>query len=301
MVTILWPKLGHIWQQNCVLINIGATINSGPVEVIMLPEIILAGWDVCIEFLLTAYCITEWQLTGSQTAQRSKGYPPEDPETQGHRVGVGKLKKASKRGWSLSRRASKLRLHIDPVRRAGVQGRGEEEDCGICELEMMGYFWVSFEHAWTPTRTRCCGSIFCAEHISTRLHGPTADGLCPACRPDSPASASTPALSPSSSTSSSSYTSLSASSSSSSPNDEDYAFPAAALRSVLDLQSLRARTSNEKSPWHNSDLDTDESADPDTKETLSSFLETRNILLALARAAGCVLVVGILAGRGHWV
>ncbi|KAJ7146666.1 hypothetical protein C8R44DRAFT_864403 [Mycena epipterygia] len=184
---------------------------------------------------------------------------------------------------ALSRRASKLRLHIDPVRRAGVQGRGEEGDCGIC-----------FEHAQAPTRTRCCGAIFCAEHISARLHGH-------ACRSDSPASVSTPALSPSSSTSSSSYASLSASSSSSSPNDEDYAFPAAALRSVLDLQSLRTRTSNEKSPWNNSDLDTDESADPDTKETLRSFLETRNILLALARAAGCVLVVGILAGRGHWV
>nr|GAT51000.1 predicted protein [Mycena chlorophos] len=44
-------------------------------------------------------------------------------------------------------------------------------DCGIC-----------FEQAVNPTRTSCCQHLFCADHIAEWLHGPSADGRCPACR-----------------------------------------------------------------------------------------------------------------------
>ncbi|KAJ6502941.1 hypothetical protein C8R47DRAFT_219630 [Mycena vitilis] len=39
-----------------------------------------------------------------------------------------------------------------------------------------------FELAVSPTRTRCCAHLFCAEHIAAWLTGPAADGLCPTCR-----------------------------------------------------------------------------------------------------------------------
>ncbi|KAK7052548.1 hypothetical protein R3P38DRAFT_3172850 [Favolaschia claudopus] len=61
-----------------------------------------------------------------------------------------------------------------PVRKgSGANLRKEKEperDCGIC-----------FELATNPVRTRCCGHLFCAEHIFAWLDGPSSDGLCPSC------------------------------------------------------------------------------------------------------------------------
>ncbi|KXN84039.1 hypothetical protein AN958_00528 [Leucoagaricus sp. SymC.cos] len=45
-----------------------------------------------------------------------------------------------------------------------------DRDCGIC-----------FEYAVQPSRTLCCGMIFCYEHITDWLHGPSSDGRCPSC------------------------------------------------------------------------------------------------------------------------
>ncbi|KAF5348520.1 hypothetical protein D9756_009688 [Leucocoprinus leucothites] len=45
-----------------------------------------------------------------------------------------------------------------------------DRDCGIC-----------FEYAVHPSRTFCCGMIFCFEHITDWLHGPSSDGRCPSC------------------------------------------------------------------------------------------------------------------------
>ncbi|KAJ3564535.1 hypothetical protein NP233_g8235 [Leucocoprinus birnbaumii] len=45
-----------------------------------------------------------------------------------------------------------------------------DRDCGIC-----------FEYAVHPSRTLCCGMIFCFEHITDWLHGPSSDGRCPSC------------------------------------------------------------------------------------------------------------------------
>ncbi|KAF9445462.1 hypothetical protein P691DRAFT_762489 [Macrolepiota fuliginosa MF-IS2] len=45
-----------------------------------------------------------------------------------------------------------------------------DRDCGIC-----------FEYAVRPSRTLCCGNIFCSEHITDWLHGPSSDGRCPSC------------------------------------------------------------------------------------------------------------------------
>ncbi|KAK7049289.1 hypothetical protein VNI00_005890 [Paramarasmius palmivorus] len=45
-----------------------------------------------------------------------------------------------------------------------------DRDCGIC-----------FEIAVSPSRTLCCGKLFCYEHICDWLHGAGSDGRCPAC------------------------------------------------------------------------------------------------------------------------
>ncbi|KAF8887103.1 hypothetical protein BD779DRAFT_1528158 [Infundibulicybe gibba] len=47
---------------------------------------------------------------------------------------------------------------------------GVDRDCGIC-----------FELAVSPCRTKCCGALFCAQHIAEWLSGAASDGCCPAC------------------------------------------------------------------------------------------------------------------------
>ncbi|KAI0313849.1 hypothetical protein OF83DRAFT_495952 [Amylostereum chailletii] len=50
-------------------------------------------------------------------------------------------------------------------------GKGMRDVCGIC-----------FEVAVKPNKTRCCGQLFCFQHLSDWLNAQGADGRCPSCR-----------------------------------------------------------------------------------------------------------------------
>ncbi|KAJ7620344.1 hypothetical protein FB45DRAFT_149971 [Roridomyces roridus] len=209
-------------------------------------------------------------------------------------------------------------------RRTTSRDKDAERECGIC-----------FELAAAPVRTQCCSHIFCAEHILAWLEGPSSDGRCPSCRapssatgllalghpaqlhlvppppppsrspsprvdpldnkivvgagtyasyPSVPVPSSPVMLSPvsprsaSSVSSASSCTSPSSSSSSSSEEDEDttdYSLPA--LVRARGLQTRRH-----------------------VPHPMASVLGLRGVCVSLIRALVCVLVIGVLAGRGRW-
>ncbi|KAH9983322.1 hypothetical protein BJV74DRAFT_886887 [Russula compacta] len=50
-------------------------------------------------------------------------------------------------------------------------GRGMHDVCGIC-----------FESAKKPNKSRCCGQLFCFQHLSDWLSSTESDGRCPTCR-----------------------------------------------------------------------------------------------------------------------
>lgn len=50
-------------------------------------------------------------------------------------------------------------------------GHEMKESCGIC-----------FETAVKPNKTRCCGQLFCFQHLSDWLSSHGSDGRCPTCR-----------------------------------------------------------------------------------------------------------------------
>ncbi|KAI0270039.1 hypothetical protein BC834DRAFT_967741 [Gloeopeniophorella convolvens] len=50
-------------------------------------------------------------------------------------------------------------------------GRGMRDVCGIC-----------FESAVKPNKARCCGQMFCYQHLSDWLSATGSDGRCPTCR-----------------------------------------------------------------------------------------------------------------------
>ncbi|KAI0247629.1 hypothetical protein BJV78DRAFT_904252 [Lactifluus subvellereus] len=50
-------------------------------------------------------------------------------------------------------------------------GRGMRDVCGIC-----------FESAVKPNKARCCGQLFCYQHLSDWLSAVGSDGRCPTCR-----------------------------------------------------------------------------------------------------------------------
>ncbi|KAN0123552.1 hypothetical protein V8E52_002884 [Russula decolorans] len=50
-------------------------------------------------------------------------------------------------------------------------GRGMRDVCGIC-----------FESAVKPNKSRCCGQLFCFQHLSDWLSAACSDGRCPTCR-----------------------------------------------------------------------------------------------------------------------
>lgn len=50
-------------------------------------------------------------------------------------------------------------------------GRGMRDVCGIC-----------FESAVKPNKSRCCGQLFCFQHLSDWLSATCSDGRCPTCR-----------------------------------------------------------------------------------------------------------------------
>jgi len=56
-------------------------------------------------------------------------------------------------------------------RRGIVVGKEMKDSCGIC-----------FETAVKPNKTRCCGQLFCFQHLSDWLSAPESDGRCPTCR-----------------------------------------------------------------------------------------------------------------------
>ncbi|KAF9458824.1 hypothetical protein BDZ94DRAFT_1269753 [Collybia nuda] len=66
------------------------------------------------------------------------------------------------RGWRSSSFSKK--------RRRDLKKEVVDRDCGIC-----------FEIAVSPSRTLCCGKLFCLEHITDWLHGSSSDGRCPSC------------------------------------------------------------------------------------------------------------------------
>ncbi|KAH9991304.1 hypothetical protein BJV77DRAFT_551054 [Russula vinacea] len=52
-----------------------------------------------------------------------------------------------------------------------TSGRGMRDVCGIC-----------FESAVKPNKSRCCGQLFCFQHLSDWLSASCSDGRCPTCR-----------------------------------------------------------------------------------------------------------------------
>ncbi|KAJ7610742.1 hypothetical protein DFH06DRAFT_1345849 [Mycena polygramma] len=144
---------------------------------------------------------------------------------------------------------------------------------GASTLQSVHEISPNFEPALSPLRTPCCVQLFCTEHISTWIHGPISNGLCPVCR--------APVYLPSfpSSSSSSSPSSPSSYSTSISDSEEedltDYSFPA--------LQHARLMQTRRHVP-----------------HPLSSVLGLRGAVVSLARALGCVAVVAVLAGWGRW-
>jgi len=50
-------------------------------------------------------------------------------------------------------------------------GQGMRDVCGIC-----------FETAVKPNKSRCCGQLFCFQHLSDWLSATGSDGRCPTCR-----------------------------------------------------------------------------------------------------------------------
>ncbi|KAJ7722225.1 hypothetical protein DFH07DRAFT_972022 [Mycena maculata] len=182
-----------------------------------------------------------------------------------------------------------------------------ERDCGIC-----------FERAVAPVRTPCCSYLFCAEHIAAWLDGPTADGLCPTCRapcvglltllalghpvlmypvPPPPPPSRSPSPAPCFSLDSdcasddtsevesggsyASYPSIPAalspavSDASEEEDATDYSLPA--------LVRARALQTRRHAP-----------------HPFSSVVRVRGALGSVARVAGWLLIVAVLAGRGHW-
>jgi len=56
-------------------------------------------------------------------------------------------------------------------KRGITAGRGMRDVCGIC-----------FESAVKPNKSRCCGQLFCFQHLSDWLSATCSDGRCPTCR-----------------------------------------------------------------------------------------------------------------------
>ncbi|KAJ7686030.1 hypothetical protein B0H17DRAFT_1072882 [Mycena rosella] len=184
-----------------------------------------------------------------------------------------------------------------PTRSALSAQKEAERDCGIC-----------FEFAVAPVRTLCCAHLFCAEHIAEWLHGPSSDGLCPACRAPSgltglallalghpallrlvprtppPSRSPSPSAASDCSTSSAgsyaSYPSTPAALSEAGTLSEeedatDYSLPA--------LVHARALQTRRHAP-----------------HPFSSVVGVRGALGSVARVAGWLVVVAVLAGRGRW-
>ncbi|KAJ7290043.1 hypothetical protein C8J57DRAFT_336167 [Mycena rebaudengoi] len=187
--------------------------------------------------------------------------------------------------------------------------KAAQRDCGIC-----------FELAVAPVRTLCCATLFCAEHIAAWLHGPQSDGRCPSCRapasidarigllalghpseahliPKTPPPSRAPSPVISECSSSSAYSSDSYASDSTASYSAYPSTPAALPKGNYALSEeedatdyslpalLRARALQTRRH---------------TPHPISSVLGLRAALSTVARGAGLVIIVAILAGRGGW-
>jgi len=68
-------------------------------------------------------------------------------------------------------RSSFLHWRQSPVKQLVTKKWSVDRECGIC-----------FELAVNPRRTRCCGSLFCSEHLIDWLGGDAVVGSCPSCQ-----------------------------------------------------------------------------------------------------------------------
>ncbi|KAI0304287.1 hypothetical protein B0F90DRAFT_1232899 [Multifurca ochricompacta] len=68
-------------------------------------------------------------------------------------------------------RSTMARPHGWNGKKGITMGRGMRDVCGIC-----------FESAVKPNKARCCGQLFCYQHLSDWLTGTGSDGRCPTCR-----------------------------------------------------------------------------------------------------------------------
>ncbi|KAJ7214799.1 hypothetical protein GGX14DRAFT_562831 [Mycena pura] len=178
-----------------------------------------------------------------------------------------------------------------PTRRLPVRlGRARREpsgDCGIC-----------FEHAVEPVRTPCCANVFCVDHIAAWLHGPASDGHCPACR--APSASSTPSPSPPRARSPGlcSHTSADCSSLTSSRS----ASPDRHFASSSSSESSRESSCEDATDYSFAALERARSLQRrrHTSHPLDAVLGVHGGARALLRAAVCVLVIAVLAGRGRW-
>ncbi|KAJ6533291.1 hypothetical protein DFH09DRAFT_1406803 [Mycena vulgaris] len=188
-----------------------------------------------------------------------------------------------------------------PTRSAASPAKEAERDCGIC-----------FELAVAPVRTLCCAHLFCAEHIAAWLHGPRSDGLCPACRaPAGPGllalghpalmhlvpRAPPPSRSPSPAASDSD-SDCSDSSTASAASYASYPSTPTALSPHADPASEEEDATDYSLPAlvHARALQTRRHA----PHPFSSVVGVRGALGSVARVAGWLIVVAVLAGRGRW-
>ncbi|KAF5370397.1 hypothetical protein D9758_007000 [Tetrapyrgos nigripes] len=113
-----------------------------------------------------------------QIAQSSVATPDEDPEhskewkTSG--IAVHTAIPPRPRDWHSNSYEERLKEEQERHRKEqqpkGKGRSGDERECGIC-----------FDPALNPRRTPCCKTLYCLEHITDWLTGPSAAGLCPSC------------------------------------------------------------------------------------------------------------------------
>ncbi|THU80144.1 hypothetical protein K435DRAFT_785552 [Dendrothele bispora CBS 962.96] len=78
---------------------------------------------------------------------------------------------ARPRDWHSQSYSERWEEDRERQRKMKQKGRkGDENECNIC-----------FDPAYKPTRTPCCKTLYCLEHITDWLTGPSSTGLCPSC------------------------------------------------------------------------------------------------------------------------
>ncbi|KAK7001785.1 hypothetical protein R3P38DRAFT_3283548 [Favolaschia claudopus] len=185
-----------------------------------------------------------------------------------------------------------------------------ERDCGIC-----------FEPATNPTRTSCCGHLFCAEHIVSWLNHPASDGRCPSCLTLTSSNTVLPLGHPA--TNAQFALGITIPTTLRAPPPSRSCSPSPSLSSPLSaspsISSSAAESSDEYSDSSPLSPSSDEESEDSTDYSLPALLRARALqsrrhvahplgTVLGARAAGVRLlrlgvwlgVVVVLAGRGRW-